>query len=86
MPNVKGQASVVLVIAATHDEIKSITHAIRQDLKGTGELKPGADIRAARASQLDGSAKKADQKLSARPDPRISHALKECKRTKRSRS
>jgi ATP-dependent exoDNAse (exonuclease V) alpha subunit len=31
----------VLVVAATHDEINGITHAIREDLKRTGALKPG---------------------------------------------
>jgi hypothetical protein len=30
VPNVKGEARSVLVVAATHDEIKSATHAIRQ--------------------------------------------------------
>jgi hypothetical protein len=41
MPNVKGEARSVLVVAATHDEINGITHAIRQDLKRSGELASG---------------------------------------------
>jgi hypothetical protein len=32
------------VIAATHDEIKSITYAIRQDRKRAGELSPGETV------------------------------------------
>jgi conjugative relaxase-like TrwC/TraI family protein len=41
VPNVKGQARSVLVVAATHDEIKSVTHAIRADRKRAGELTQG---------------------------------------------
>jgi conjugative relaxase-like TrwC/TraI family protein len=41
VPNRKGNARSVLVVAATHDEIKSVTHAIRQDRMRTGELRPG---------------------------------------------
>ena len=41
VPNAKGEARSVLVVAATHDEIRSVTHAIRQDLKSSGELKQG---------------------------------------------
>lgn len=41
MPNRKGQARSVLVVTATHDEIKSVTHAIRQDRQRAGELAPG---------------------------------------------
>jgi ATP-dependent exoDNAse (exonuclease V) alpha subunit len=41
VPNTKGQARSVLVVAATHDEIKSVTYAIRQDLKLSGELVEG---------------------------------------------
>ena len=41
VPNLKGEARSVLVVAATHDEIKSVTHAIRQDLKRAGELPEG---------------------------------------------
>jgi ATP-dependent exoDNAse (exonuclease V) alpha subunit len=40
-PNMKGQACSVLVVAATHDEIKSITYAIREDRQRTGELGKG---------------------------------------------
>ena len=40
-PNVKGQARSVLVVAATHDEIKSITYAIREDRQRAGELGKG---------------------------------------------
>jgi conjugative relaxase-like TrwC/TraI family protein len=41
VPNRKGNARSVLVVAATHDEIKSVTHAIRQDRMRIGELTPG---------------------------------------------
>ncbi len=41
VPNAKGQAREVLVVAATHDEIKSVTDAIRQDRKRAGELAEG---------------------------------------------
>lgn len=41
VPNRKGQARSVLVVAATHDEIASITYAIRQDRKAAGELGEG---------------------------------------------
>jgi conjugative relaxase-like TrwC/TraI family protein len=41
VPNRKGQERSVLVVAATHDEIKSVTYAIRQDRKRDGELKQG---------------------------------------------
>ena len=41
VPNVKGEARSVLVVAATHDEIKSVTHAIRRDRKRAGELTQG---------------------------------------------
>src|SRR5450755_3817089 len=44
IPNVKGRRRSVLVVAATHDEIKSITHAIRQDRKGAGELASGETL------------------------------------------
>jgi ATP-dependent exoDNAse (exonuclease V) alpha subunit len=41
VPNVKGEKRSVLVVAATHDEIKSVTHAIRQDRTLAGELTEG---------------------------------------------
>lgn len=41
VPNLKGEARSVLVVAATHDEIKSVTHALRQDRKRAGELAEG---------------------------------------------
>jgi conjugative relaxase-like TrwC/TraI family protein len=44
VPNVKGQARSVLVVAATHDEIKSITYAIRQDRKRAGDLAEGPTL------------------------------------------
>jgi ATP-dependent exoDNAse (exonuclease V) alpha subunit len=44
LPNAKGHARSVLVVAATHDEIRSITHAIRADRKRTGELQPGEQV------------------------------------------
>jgi conjugative relaxase-like TrwC/TraI family protein len=41
VPNAKGQARSVLVVAATHDEIKSITYAIRAERQRSGELEKG---------------------------------------------
>ena len=41
VPNAKGQTRTVLVVAATHDDIKSVTHAIRADRQRVGELAPG---------------------------------------------
>jgi conjugative relaxase-like TrwC/TraI family protein len=41
VPNSKGKTRSVLVIAATHDEIQSVTHAIRQDRKRAGEITRG---------------------------------------------
>lgn len=41
IPNLKGEARSVLVVAATHDEIKSVTYAIRQDRKRAGEMTEG---------------------------------------------
>ena len=41
VPNLKGEARSVLVVAATHDEIKSVTYAIRQDRKRAGEMTEG---------------------------------------------
>jgi ATP-dependent exoDNAse (exonuclease V) alpha subunit len=41
VPNAKGRGREVLVVAATHDEIRSVTHAIRQDRKRAGELGHG---------------------------------------------
>jgi conjugative relaxase-like TrwC/TraI family protein len=41
IPNLKGEARSVLVVAATHDEIKSVTYAIRQDRKRAGEMAEG---------------------------------------------
>ena len=41
VPNMKGHARSVLVVAATHDEIKNVTHAIRVDRKRAGELTQG---------------------------------------------
>ena len=41
VPNVKGEAREVLVVAATHNEIKSVTHAIRTDRKAAGEIMQG---------------------------------------------
>jgi conjugative relaxase-like TrwC/TraI family protein len=44
--NAKGQPSHVLVVCATHDEIANVTHAIRAERKGAGEL--GESARAER--------------------------------------
>lgn len=41
VPNLKGKPRSVMVIAATHDDIKSVTHAIRQDRQRAGELAKG---------------------------------------------
>ena len=44
LPNSKGEARSILVVAATHEEIKSVTHAIRQDLKRSGQLTHGETV------------------------------------------
>lgn len=44
MQNAKGQERSVLVVAATHDEIQSVTFAIRQELKRGGELGDGQTV------------------------------------------
>jgi ATP-dependent exoDNAse (exonuclease V) alpha subunit len=41
VPNIKGEKRSVLVVAATHNEIKSVTFAIREDRKNAGELSQG---------------------------------------------
>ena len=41
VPNRKGKARSVLVVAKTHDEISSITYAIRSDRKRAGEIVDG---------------------------------------------
>jgi ATP-dependent exoDNAse (exonuclease V) alpha subunit len=41
MLNAKGKARTVLVVAAAHDEINGITHAIRADRKRVGEIGDG---------------------------------------------
>jgi hypothetical protein len=41
VPNLKGQERSVLVVAATHNEIESATHAIRLDRKRAGEITQG---------------------------------------------
>lgn len=41
VPNVKGEERSVLVVTRTHDQIKSITHAIREERKAAGELGEG---------------------------------------------
>jgi conjugative relaxase-like TrwC/TraI family protein len=41
VPNARGKARTVLVVAATHDDIRSVTHAIRADRQRAGELAPG---------------------------------------------
>ena len=41
VPNVKGEERSVLVVARTHDQIKSITYAIRADRKAAGEIGEG---------------------------------------------
>ena len=44
VPNVAGQKRSVLVVAATHNEIKSVTFAIREDRKNAGELSQGEKV------------------------------------------
>jgi len=44
IPSRGGAERSVLVVAATHDEIKSVTHAIRQDRKRAGELTRGETV------------------------------------------
>ena len=44
VPNAKGQERSVLVVAATHDEIKSVTYAIREDRKQRGEIAEGDQL------------------------------------------
>ena len=44
MPNRKGEARSVLVVAKTHDEISSITYAIRSDRKRAGEIVDGREV------------------------------------------
>jgi ATP-dependent exoDNAse (exonuclease V) alpha subunit len=41
VPNIKGKKRSVLVVTRTHDQIKSITYAIREDRKAAGELGEG---------------------------------------------
>lgn len=41
LPNRKGEARSILVVAKTHDEISSITYAIRSDRKRAGEIGDG---------------------------------------------
>ena len=42
--NAKGELRSVLVVAATHEEIRNITHAIRSDLKRDGKLADGLNL------------------------------------------
>ena len=42
--NAKGELRSVLVVAATHEEIRNITHAVRSDLKRDGKLADGQDF------------------------------------------
>ena len=44
MPNIKGRMRTVLVVAATHDEIKRVTHAIRQDQNRGGQISNGETL------------------------------------------
>jgi conjugative relaxase-like TrwC/TraI family protein len=43
-PNAKGETCSVLVMAATHEEIGNVTHAIRTDLKRGGKLADGQEV------------------------------------------
>ena len=44
LPNREGKQRSVLIEASTHDEIKSITHAIRQDRQRAGEIDRGETL------------------------------------------
>jgi conjugative relaxase-like TrwC/TraI family protein len=44
VPNMKGEARSVLVVTRTHDQIASITHAIREDRKAHGEIAEGREF------------------------------------------
>ena len=41
VPNIEGRQRSILVVCATHNEIKSVTFAIREDRKNAGELSQG---------------------------------------------
>ena len=45
VPNIKGEKRSVLVVAATHNEIKSVTFAIRADRKAAGEIGDGETLK-----------------------------------------
>ena len=45
VPNLEGEERSVLVVARTHDQIASITHAIRADRKAAGELAKAENLR-----------------------------------------
>ncbi len=49
IPNLAGKERSVLVVARTHDQIASITHAIRADRKAHGEIGEGRDFEKHRA-------------------------------------
>jgi conjugative relaxase-like TrwC/TraI family protein len=49
VPNLEGKERSVLVVARTHDQIASVTHAIRADRKAAGELGEGLEFEKHRA-------------------------------------
>ena len=49
IPNLEGKERSVLVVARTHDQIASITHAIREDRKAHGEIGEGREFEKHRA-------------------------------------
>lgn len=49
VPNLEGKERSVLVVARTHDQIASITHAIRADRKAHGEIGEGREFEKHRA-------------------------------------
>lgn len=65
MPNVKGNASSVLVVAKTHDEISSITFAIRSDRKKAFEIADGEQFVKHSALNWTEAQKKQTQKYEA---------------------
>ena len=44
VPNAKGEKRSVLIVAGRHDQIKSITHALREDRKAAGEIAQGETL------------------------------------------
>ena len=71
IPNAQGEARTVLVVAATHDEIKSVTYAIRQDRKRAGEIAAGEMFTQHTALNWTEAQKRETQNYPVRPVARI---------------